>query len=630
METTASIVDRTSTPQAKIALFRSLFRGREDVYARRFESRRTGKAGYAPACSNEWVRGVCEKPRIKCAECPNRRFLPITDDVIRWHLSGYDPQGQPFVAGVYPLLQDETCFFLAVDFDKADWRDDAAAFLETCRRLNLEVALERSRSGRGAHVWFFFEDAVPAALARRLGSHVLTETMESRPDVGLDSYDRLFPNQDTMPQGGFGNLIALPLQMGPRKQDNGVFLDSNFVPWPDRWAFLGSVGRMNRAQVEGIVQDAERGGRVLGVRLPPQDDGEDAPWTSLPSRRPSEVAIVDAPQTLELILGNQIYIAKDGLPPALRNRLLRLAAFQNPEFYKAQAMRLSTYDKPRVIACAEDHPHHIGLPRGCLDDVRAALRALGVRVTVRDERQAGRPVAVAFQGELRPDQKVAADAMLAHDIGVLAASTAFGKTVVAAWLIAQRGVSTLVLVHRRQLLDQWIERLSVFLGIPRKSIGRIGGGRTRPTGLLDVAVIQSLVKKGVVDDRVASYGHLIVDECHHISAHSFEQVARAAKARFVAGLSATIARKDGHHPIIFMQCGPLRHRVNDRAQAKARPFEHHVLVQATPFQSSRAPDPDKRLEFQGIYRDLADDESRNRRICDDVVVSVDAGRSPWS
>jgi superfamily II DNA or RNA helicase len=628
METTASVVDRTSTPEAKIALFRSLFRGREDVYARRFESRKTGKSGYAPACSNEWVRGVCEKPRVKCAECPNRRFLPVTDDVIRWHLSGYDPQGQPFVVGVYPLLQDETCFFLAVDFDKADWRDDAAAFLETCRCLNLEAAIERSRSGRGAHVWFFFEDAIPAALARRLGSHVLTETMERRPDVGLDSYDRLFPNQDTMPQGGFGNLIALPLQMGPRKKDNGVFLDRNFVPWPDQWAFLGSVGRMKRAQIEGIVHDAERQGRVLGVRLPPQDDGEDAPWTSLPSRRPREVTIVGAPQTLELVLGNQIYIGKDELPPALRNRLLRLAAFQNPEFYKAQAMRLSTYDKPRVIACAEDHPHHIGLPRGCLDDVRAALRGLGVRVTVRDERHAGSSLEVAFHGELRPDQKVAADAMLAHDIGVLAASTAFGKTVVAAWLIARRGVSTLVLVHRRQLLDQWIERLSMFLGLPRKSIGRIGGGRARPTGLLDVAVIQSLVRKGVVDDLVAGYGHLIVDECHHLSAHSFEQVARAAKARFVAGLSATIARKDGHHPIIFMQCGPVRHRVNDRAQAKARPFEHHVLVQATSFQPSRAPDPDKRLEFQALYRDLVDDESRNRRICDDVAEALSADRSP--
>lgn len=466
------IVDHRSTPEAKVSLFRSLFRGRVDVYPRRFESRKTGKAGYAPACANEWVRGVCEKPRIKCAECPNRRFLPVTDDVIRWHLSGVDAEGQPFVAGVYPLLQDETCFFLAVDFDKAGWRDDATAFLEACRRLHLPVALERSRSGRGAHVWFFFEQAIPAALARRLGSHVLTETMEGRPDIGLDSYDRLFPNQDTMPHGGFGNLIALPLQKGPRKQDNSVFIDGNLEPWADQWAFLTSVGRISRGQVEGVVQQAERRGRILGVRLPPQGDGEDEPWTTPPSRHHKEPPIVgDLPQTLELVLGNQIYIAKDGLHPGLRNRLLRLAAFQNPEFYKAQAMRLSTYDKPRVVACAEDHPKHVSLPRGCLDDVRRALTGVHVRIAIRDERYAGRPLDVSFQGELRPEQQVAAEAMVAHETGVLAATTAFGKTVVAAWLIAQRGVSTLVLVHRRQLLDQWIERLSTFLGLPAKSIG---------------------------------------------------------------------------------------------------------------------------------------------------------------
>lgn len=629
MELSTSLVNQTSSSEAKIALFRSLFRGRVDLYPRRFESRKTGRSGYAPACANEWVRGICEKPRIKCADCPNRRFLAVTDDVIRWHLSGSDPDGQPFVAGVYPLLQDETCFFLALDFDKAGWRDDVSAFVEACRRLNLPAALERSRSGRGAHVWFFFEEAVSAALARRLGSHLLTETMEGRPDVGLDSYDRLFPNQDTMPQGGFGNLIALPLQKGPRRQDNSVFLDERLEPWTDQWAFLASVRRIGRGQIEGIVQEAERRGRILGVRLPPQDDGDEQPWTAPPSRHRKEPPIVgDLPQTLELVLGNQIYIAKEGLHPGLRNRLLRLAAFQNPEFYKAQAMRLSTYDKPRVIACAEDHAHHISLPRGCLDDVRRALSDLSIRSAVRDERYHGQPLAVSFQGELRPEQKVAADAMLAHETGVLAATTAFGKTVVAAWLIAQRGVNTLVLVHRRQLLDQWIERLSTFLGLPVKSIGRIGGGRNKPNGLLDVAVIQSLVRKGVVDDCVAEYGHLIVDECHHLSAHSFEQVTRQAKARFVAGLSATVARKDGHHPIIFMQCGPVRHRVNARAQAAARPFEHFVLVQPTPFQPNRSPDRDKRVEFQALYQELVADELRNRRICEDVVESVNLGRSP--
>ncbi len=629
MDLISGPVDQTSSAEAKIALFRSLFRGRDDVYPRRFESRKTGRSGYAPACANEWVRGVCEKPRIKCAECPNRRFLPVTDDVIRWHLSGHDAEGQSFIAGVYPLLQDETCFFLAVDFDKAGWREDAAAFLEACRHLKLPAAVERSRSGRGAHVWFLFEEAIPATLARRLGSHVLTETMDGRPDIGLDSYDRLFPNQDTMPQGGFGNLIALLLQRGARKHDNTVFLDGAFVPWPDQWAFLASVRKIGRPQIEQIVEDAERRGRILGVRLPPQDDGDTEPWTAPPSRHRREPPMIgELPSTLELVLGNQIYVATEGLHPGLRNRLLRLAAFQNPEFYKAQAMRLSTYHKPRVVACAEDLSHHIGLPRGCLDDVRKTLTDLGIRMTVRDEHCNGSRLEVSFQGELRQEQRTAADAMLRHETGVLAATTAFGKTVVAAWLIAQRGVNALVLVHRRQLLDQWIERLSTFLDIPAKSIGRIGGGRSRPTGRVDVGIIQSLVRKGVVSDIVADYGHVIIDECHHLSAHSFEQVARQAKARFVLGLSATVARKDGHHPIIFMQCGPVRHQVNARAHAASRPFEHFVLVQPTPFQPNRNPDPDKRVEFQTLYQELTDDQARTRRICEDVIDAIGNGRSP--
>src|SRR2546428_237378 len=427
MDLISGPVDQTSSSQVKIALFRSLFRGRDDVYPRRFESRKTGRSGYAPACANEWVRGVCEKPRIKCAECPNRRFLPVTDDVIRWHLSGCDAEGQPFVAGVYPLLQDETCFFLAVDFDKADWREDAAAFLETCRHLNIPVVLERSRSGRGAHAWFFFEEAIPAALARRLGSHVLTETMERRPDVGLDSYDRLFPNQDTMPHGGFGNLIALPLQRAARKQDNTVFLDSAFVPWTDQWAFLASVRKIGRSQVEWIVENAERCGRILGVRLPPQDDDETEPWALPPSRHRRDGPIVgELPSTVEIVLGNQIYIAKQDLHPGLRNRLLRLAAFQNPEFYIAQAMRLSTYNKPRVVACAEDLPYHIGLPRGCLDDVRKTLHDLGVRMAIRDERRDGSRLEVTIHGELRQEQKAAADAMLRNETAGLAATTAGG------------------------------------------------------------------------------------------------------------------------------------------------------------------------------------------------------------
>ncbi len=315
-------LDQHSSPLAKIALFRSLFRGRDDVYPRRFESRKTGKSGYAPACANEWVRGVCEKPKIRCADCPQRRFLPVTDDVVRWHLSGRDDQGQPFIAGVYPMLQDESCFFLAIDFDKERWQQDVNAFIDSCRTRNLPAAVERSRSGRGGHVWFFFEEAIPATLARKLASFLLTETMERRPEVGLDSYDRLFPNQDTLPQGGFGNLIALPLQKQARERGNTVFLDECLEPHADQWSFLARIGRLGRARVERIVADADRQGGVIGVRVPSLDEDDSEPWTLPPSRAPKIAVQGECPERLEVILANEIYVSSDGLTPALRNRIV--------------------------------------------------------------------------------------------------------------------------------------------------------------------------------------------------------------------------------------------------------------------------------------------------------------------
>ncbi len=622
------IHDRSPVTE-KIALFRSLFKGRENVYPRRFESKKTGRTGYAPACGNEWVRGICEKPRIKCGDCPHRAFLPVTDEVVRWHLSGKDKSGQDFVAGIYPMLADETCYFLAMDFDKESWHGDVLAVMETCRRLEIPTALERSRSGNGGHVWLFFNAPVPATLARKLGSFILTETMERRPELGLTSYDRLFPNQDTLPKGGFGNLIALPMQKGPREDGHSLFVDKTFTPYPDPWAFLSSIQRLPRERIEAIVQDAESRGRVVGVRFALSPDDESEPWNSPPSRQYREPPINDPlPKEIELVLGDGIYLPKDTLPPALRNRLLRLAAFQNPEFYRAQAMRLPTYEKPRIIACGEDLPAHIGLPRGCMEEVLALLVSLKIHPLILDQRVVGTPLDLHFTGTLRPEQETAATAMLAHDTGVLAATTAFGKTVLAAHLIAARRVNTLILVHRQQLLEQWIERLSSFLALPANSIGRLGGGHKKLTGGIDVALIQSLVRKGVVDDRVADYGHLVIDECHHLSAHSFELVARRAKARFVLGLSATVTRKDGHHPIIFMQCGPVRHRVDAKQQADARPFTHHVIVRPTGLRSMAEPDPDGRLEYQNLCSEIIRSEQRNTMICDDVVTALREGRSP--
>jgi superfamily II DNA or RNA helicase/very-short-patch-repair endonuclease len=623
------VITKLSPPAGKIALFRSLFRGREDVYPQRFESSKTGKSGYSPACANEWVRDVCDKRRVKCADCPDRRFLPVTDTVIWQHLTGEDATGRDFTAGVYPMLLDETCFFLAMDFDKEHWMDDIRAVRETCSHLQLPASVERSRSGNGAHLWLFFKEPVPAVLARKLGAHILTVTMERRPETGLDSYDRFFPNQDTLPKGGFGNLIALPLQKKPRQSGNSIFLDEHLIPYEDQWAYLAGVARLGRSEIETVVTQAERHHAIIGVRYPGSDEPQDAPWEASPSRQRTDVHIEGPlPKHIDITLGNQIYIPKDVLPPGLRNRLIRLAAFQNPEFYKAQAMRFPTFDKPRIIACAEDFKLHIGLPRGCLDELLALLTTLKINATIHDERFQGVGGEFVFHGRLRPEQQLAADALLTHDTGVLSATTAFGKTVVAAWLIARRGVNTLILVHRKQLLEQWVERLSSFLEIPAKQIGRIGGGRKKATGTLDVALIQSLVRKGVVDDRVGDYGQLIVDECHHLSASSFEQVARQAKARYVTGLSATVTRKDGHHPIIFMQCGPIRYRVNAKAQAAARPFTHSVIVRPTAFRFHHDMDTDKRQAFQSLYAALIADKSRNDQICADVIAAVKDGRSP--
>lgn len=622
-------VHHGSPAESKIALFRGLFRGRDDVYPVRFASRKTRKSGYQPACGNEWVPGVCEKPRIKCTACPHQRFLPVTDDVVRWHLSGRDDAGRDFVMGIYPLLRDETCSFLAADLDKAGWQDDARALLETCRQLGLPAALERSRSGNGGHLWLFFQEAIPATMARKLGAHLLTETMERRPEIGLDSYDRFFPNQDTLPHGSFGNLIALPLQKRPRELGNSIFLDESLEPYDDQWKFLSAVQRIAQSKVEEIVLDAERKGRVVGVRFAPADDVEIAPWAAPPSRRSKEPPLNEPlPKRLELVLADQVYVAKKELPPGLGNRLVRTAAFQNPEFYKAQAMRLPTYGKPRVVACAEECTEYIGLPRGCLDDVQNLLLKLRIDVAVRDERNCGLPLDVEFCGALHPEQVDAANAMLAHDTGVLSATTAFGKTVVAAWLIAQRRVNTLVLVHRRQLLEQWVERLATFLARPAKAIGRIGGGRKKLTGMLDVALLQSLSRNGDVQDLVGDYGQVIVDECHHLSARSFEQVVRRAKAKFVMGLSATVTRKDGHHPIVLMQCGPVRHRVDAKAQAAIRPFEHVVHVRPTDFRPVEIPSEDVRIQFHGLYSQLISDDARNQLICGDVLQTVQEGRSP--
>jgi len=459
-----------------------------------------------------------------------------------------------------------------------------------------------------------------------MGAALLTETMEYCPEIGFESYDRFFPNQDTLPAKGFGNLIALPLQRQPREKGNSLFLDGDLQPYLDQWSYLASIRRMTPLEVSALANDAALRGRILGVRMP-LDEDDQKPWETQPSRAAPEIPIGQLlPPSIDLVLGNQLYIAKQGLPPALATRLIRLAAFQNPEFYLAQAMRMSTFGIPRIIATAENFPNHIALPRGCTDEALTLFKSLGIVTKINDKRHIGTTLEVRFTGTLASAQERAAKAMLAHDTGVLAATTAFGKTVLAAHMIAERKTSTLVLVHRRQLLDQWMARLQTFLDIPHDQIGMIAGGKRKPTGIIDVAVMQSLVKKGVVDDIVANYGQLVVDECHHVSAVSFEALARAAKAKYVLGLTATATRKDGRHPIIFMQCGPIRYKVDPKSQALLRPFTHRVVRRYTAFQPFVL--SAEKLTIQQLYAAIATDAQRNAMIVDDIVEALEAKRSP--
>jgi len=434
-------------------------------------------------------------------------------------------------------------------------------------------------------------------------------------------------NHGPQAPGGFGNLIALPLQRQARDVGNSVFVDSEFRPWSDQWAFLAGMKRLDVSFVLDLVEEASRRGQVLGIRKNDTRDEEDqTPWNRLPSGRPRETAISEPlPQKVKSVLSQRLFIEKEDLPSPILNQLMRLAAFQNPEFYKKQNMRLSTALTPRVISCAEDLSKHIALPRGCLSEARALLREYGVTLEVEDKREDGIPVDFEFQGTLTPVQKQAVKKLLAHDTGVFVAPPGIGKTVVGTYLVAARKRNTLILVHRKPLLDQWRNQLAMFLGIAPKEIGQIGAGKSKPNGRLDVAMVQSLVRKGEVAVIVAGYGQVIHDEAHHSPAVSFERILAEVKARYIVGLTATPQRRDGHHPILHMQLGPIRFAVDARSQAAQRPFLHKLIVRETGFLPEGLPEG---VSIQALYAALASDQKRNDMIFEDVVRALEAKRSP--
>jgi len=604
----------------KIRLFMSLFKGREDVYAKRWQNR-ANRTGYAPVCRNEWKSGLCRKPAVKCINCLHQSYEALDEKVIESHLRGN------IVVGLYPLRRDETCYLLAVDFDEQGWQGDCATLREVCVAFGIPVALERSRSGNGAHVWFFFEEQIPASLARKFGSALLTCAMNRRHELTFKSYDRFFPNQDTLPKGGLGNLIALPLQKAAREQGNSIFLDEKFRPYEDQWGFLAGVGRLSAEAIGGLIPQLSPGSEMGALRK--DDEEAEKPWETVRMTWSGS----DFPQEVRLVKANMLYIEKAGISQRGLNAIKRLAAFGNPEFYKAQALRLPTYDKPRIISCSEETPTYLCLPRGCETDVIDLLDEAGVKAEWLDHTCPGRTINVAFNGSMREEQIPAAEELLKHDTGVLSATMAFGKTVIAAKLIAERKTNTLILTHRRQLLSQWTARLTEFLEIDetlpvlekkrgRKKkqslIGQIGAGKFCPSGIIDIAIMQSVSRGNDVKEWVKHYGMVIVDECHHVPAFSFEQILKGVHAKTVYGLTATPTRQDGHHPIIFMHCGPIRYRVDARKQAEKRPFDHYVIPRLTGFRAppgAEGNDP----SIQQLYAAIAVNEPRNERIAEDVL-----------
>ena len=480
---------------------------------------------------------------------------------------------------------------MAVDFDKKQWEQDVIAFSKTCKWMKIPFHIERSRSGNGVHVWIFFSSMVSAAIARKLGIILLKKTKEKNDGFFLESFDRMFPNQDSLPKGGFGNLIALPLQKVPGRNGNRLFVDEHFIPYPDQWLYLSTVRKMTEENIHTVIRNE--------VNTP-----------------------VSPPSDIKIDLKNGIYIKKHGIPLALLSEIADIASFNNPEFYKAKAKRFSTHGIPSRIQSANDEQDSLILPRGCLRELIDFLARQSITVTIVDHQYEGESVDVSFHGTLSPQQNEVVNKLIADNLGTLSATTGFGKTVVATAIIAERKVNTLVIVHRNQLMKQWVERLSEFLNIPRGEIGQIGGGKNKKiTGKVDIATIQGLNYGGKLKSFITQYGQIIVDECHIISAVTFENVLKKIRPKYVLGLTATPKRKDGMHPIITMQCGPIRYKIDAKNQAKIRPFGHVLMMKETKFNTKKA-------EFHEIYEELLVDSNRNLQIFEDVLQSLEEGGSP--